>query len=151
MDLSPATVPSVLDALAVELRDLAGPLVGLTSLAPGADQLFASAVIAAGGAIVFVRPCDRIEDSFSTETLPEFRRLRALAAETISMPYDECSEAAYEAAGFAIADDCDVLLAVWNGEPAPPGTRGGTSDVVAHRRAAGRPVVVIWPEGAARG
>ncbi|MDT3396825.1 hypothetical protein RKE29_09245 [Streptomyces sp. B1866] len=37
----------------------------------------------------------------------------------------------------------------WNGQP-PTGKGGGAADVVAQARAAGIPVDVVWPDGAAR-
>jgi hypothetical protein len=45
-------------------------------------------------------------------------------------------------------DRSDVLLAVWDGQPARG--PGGTGDVVAYARARGTPVEVVWPAGAAR-
>jgi hypothetical protein len=43
---------------------------------------------------------------------------------------------------------CDVLVAVWDGQPAAD--RGGTAAVVAQAQALALPVVVVWPDGAAR-
>jgi hypothetical protein len=50
------------------------------------------------------------------------------------------------AGGRAVVDRSDVLMAVWDGQPA----RGlaGTADVGAYARERGVPVEVIWPEGA---
>jgi hypothetical protein len=42
-----------------------------------------------------------------------------------------------------VADDCDVLVAVWDGEEA--WSSGGTGDIVAHARRIGRRIVHIQP------
>lgn len=124
------------------------PIVGLTSLAPGADQAFAWAVAAAGGDLVFVRPCARIEGSIPEGNLAHFRAARDLAVEVVELPFGEPSEDAYLAAGEYIADNVDLLVAVYDGQPS--GGRGGTGDIVERRQAAGRPLVVVWPPGSAR-
>lgn len=129
------------------LAALETPLIGLSSLAPGADQIFAEAILAAGGELVFVQPCEQIERSFSAELLPDFRALRDQASSVVAMPFVEPTDEAYEAAGFHVADVVDLLVAVWNGGPS--GGRGGTADVVLRRGE--RSATVVWPEGSARG
>ena len=52
------------------------------------------------------------------------------------------------AAGKAIAERSDLVLAVWDGRPA--GGLGGTADVVKYARERGTTVAVIWPDGCAR-
>jgi hypothetical protein len=52
--------------------------------------------------------------------------------------------------GRAVGDRSNVLVAVWDGQPARG--LGGTADVVvAYARERGVLVQVIWPEGATRG
>lgn len=125
-------------------------LIGLTSLAAGADQIFAQAVLDVGGEVRVVLPSDNIEKSFSEEAARDaFRSLLSCARETTKMPFAQPGEDAYWAAGQAIADRCDLLLAVWDGQPA--GGLGGTGDVVRYARERGKDVQVIWPEGCTRG
>jgi hypothetical protein len=57
-------------------------------------------------------------------------------------------EDAYEAAGRWIATESEVLIAVWDGQPARG--RGGTADTVSYARILDREVHVIWPEGMTR-
>jgi hypothetical protein len=52
-------------------------------------------------------------------------------------------QAAFLAAGIRIAEECEVLLAVWDGEGARGS--GGTGDIVARARAIGRTVVHRQP------
>ena len=133
----------------LQLRALDEPLVGLTSLAAGADQIFAEAVLQAGGQLSVVLPSDQIETSFQEPSaLARFERLMERADEITRMPFDEPGEEAYWEAGRTIVERSDLLLAVWDGEPA--GGLGGTADVVAYARERGTVVTVIWPEGCER-
>ena len=43
-----------------------------------------------------------------------------------------------------VADRCDLLIAVWDGQPAQG--LGGTGDVVRYAREIGREVLVVWPD-----
>jgi hypothetical protein len=47
-----------------------------------------------------------------------------------------------------VVEASELLVAVWDGEPARG--LGGTADVVAYAREGAIPVEVIWPEGATR-
>jgi hypothetical protein len=61
----PEAWPWVAGVLRAELGKLAPPLVGVTSLAVGADQLFAKLVLERGGEIHAVLPFSDIERSFT--------------------------------------------------------------------------------------
>jgi len=125
------------------------PFVGLTSLAAGADQIFAAAVLQAGGQLSVVLPSDRIETSFQDPSdLARFQELIARADEIIRMPFSEPGEEAYWTAGQAIAERSDLVVAVWDGRPS--GGLGGTADVVKYARGRGTRVAVIWPDGCER-
>jgi len=52
------------------------------------------------------------------------------------------------AASKVMIDAADELFAVWDGKSARG--HGGTADVVAYARHQGKPVRVIWPDGAQR-
>lgn len=125
------------------------PLTGMTSLAEGADQIFATIVLSLGGQLAVVVPAKHYEQSFATEAaLLRFRELRAAASQLIELPFKEPSEAAYWAAGREIVARCDVLFAVWDGLPAAG--LGGTADVVRHAEHLGKEVIRIWPAGSRR-
>ncbi len=125
-----------------------GPFTGMTSLAEGADQLFAELVLKAGGSLHAVIPARGYETTFSGHALDTYHRLLGAATETTRLPFEAPDEAAFHAAGTYIVEHCDLLVAVWDGRPARG--LGGTGDAVAHARALGREVLVSWPQGVER-
>lgn len=149
--LSPVTRRRVAQEIAAALLRLDGaePILGLSSLAAGADQCFALAVLAAGGRIHAVLPSEGYEGTFvSHEDRRQYLSLLSLSDEPTTLAFPHPDEDAYLAAGKHVADNCDVLLAIWDGQPAAG--RGGTGDIVAYARARGVEVHVIWPEGSTR-
>jgi len=146
--LTSATESSIRTSIADYLKSKTDP-IGVTSLAEGADQIFAEQVVAAGGALEVVVPADHYEDSFQTDSARDnYRRLRTVSKAVIQLDFTKPSEDAYWAAGKKIAEECDELLAVWDGKPAVG--HGGTGDVVDYARKIGKTVVIIWPDGASR-
>jgi hypothetical protein len=125
-----------------------GPVTGLSSLAAGADHLFAQLVLAAGHQLHAVIPCRGYEATFNPGNLAVYRELRAAAAEVTELDFIEPSESAFDAAGKYVIEHCDLLVAVWDGQPAHG--LGGTGDAVAHARALGHDVLISWPEGIRR-
>jgi len=149
--LSAATQVAVAGAFSAWLRRLDnGCLEGVCSLAVGTDQIFARALMAAGGRLHVIVPCEGYVSTFTTkEALSSYLELLASSVSRRELPYRSPSEEAFMAAGRAVADQCDLLLAVWDGAPA--GGLGGTADVVLYAQDSGKPVEVIWPAGATRG
>lgn len=148
--LSPSTRRNVAAAIAKILTEHADDtLVGLSSLAQGADQLFAFAILAAGGELHAVIPSERYEQSFTTDQARmTCTALLALAGEVTILSNAEPNEDAYLAAGHHVADQCELLIAVWDGQGAA--SKGGTGDVVDYARNRATNVEVVWPEGATR-
>jgi FxsC-like protein len=141
----------VYDALLAALKDhLDGEaLWGVTCLADGADQLFARAVLAVDGRFEVVLPAaDYRERVVTAQNLPDFDDLLHEAASVSYMPFGRANRRAYAAASAEMLRRCDVVLAVWDGEPSR--RLGDTAHVVATARRLGRPVVVCWPAGALR-
>ena len=64
------------------------------------------------------------------------------------LDFTESTSESHMAASELMISMVDELFAVWDQQPARG--YGGTADVVAHARARGRPVRVIWPAGATR-
>lgn len=138
----PEAWPWVAKVIRDELARIAPPLVGVTSLAVGADQLLARLVLERGGMIHAVLPFADIERSFSAEHVPAYRELaRQAAVEVLDTPGTD--EDAYLAAGRRVVELSDILLAVWNGKPAKG--KGGTADVVAYAIRRGVPLIHIDP------
>jgi hypothetical protein len=143
-------VERTLDELAGP-KDRSVPLVAVSSLAEGADRLVAQAVLARpDGRLVAVLPMEPsvyAEDFVDDASRAAFEALATAADEVVIVPTDPgdpTREAAYERAGRAVLDRCDVLLALWDGEPGRG--RGGTAELVEEARRRGRRVIVIGVE-----
>ncbi|MGW4344787.1 hypothetical protein ACWEL8_06775 [Streptomyces sp. NPDC004690] len=130
------------------LAETAAPLIGYGSLAEGADQIFAREMLAAGGSLHVVVPANGYEGTFPEAHRSTYFALLDQAAEVTRLPYSEPSEEAYDAAGQWVAQHCEVLIAVWDGQPSRG--LGGTADAVAHALKLNRTLRVIWPAGVSR-
>jgi hypothetical protein len=119
-----------------------------TSLAAGADQLVARAVLHEGGSIHAIVPSANYEATLDGDDLIAYNELLGEADQVTQLDFREPSEEAYWAAGKEIVDRSDLLIAIWDGKPARG--LGGTGDVVNYARSRGKSVHVIWPSGAVR-
>ncbi|MEN3281871.1 MAG: hypothetical protein V7607_3011 [Solirubrobacteraceae bacterium] len=147
-DLPEPTCKLVSAAIAIHLARF-DSIDGISSLAEGADQIFAEQVLMAGGALTAVVPSAHYGRSFATTNgSAAYRRLRALAREVIELPFSSPSEEAYWAAGQRLVGLAEELLAVWDGTPSQG--VGGTADVVALARERGVPTTIVWPPGSRR-
>ena len=124
------------------LDQISGPLVAVTSLAIGADQLLAQLVLARGGTVRAILPFEDIERTFEKDALLEYRRLVNQSDVEVLPPHDT-DEDAYLAAGQRVADLADVMIAVWDGQPAKG--KGGTADIVRYSLERNVPLVHINP------
>jgi hypothetical protein len=117
------------------------PFLILSALAEGADRLIAKVAmdeLKADLIAVLPMPADEYENDFQTEeSKVEFREFldRALHVRTVEVPagdawktHGEPRNVQYARAGATIADQAQVLLAIWDGKSAR-GT-GGTGDLV---------------------
>ncbi|MFD6231247.1 hypothetical protein ACFWFZ_30945 [Streptomyces sp. NPDC060232] len=147
--LPDAVLGHVESGLRAVLGGREGPLEALSSLADGADQLFAAVALECGADLTVVIPSEDYEEAFEgTEALDRYQRLRRRATQEIRMGFARSTDEAYYAAGTYIADSCDRLVAVWDGRPARG--HGGTAEIVAYARSLGKPVTVLWREGVSR-
>jgi hypothetical protein len=117
-------------------------LIGISSLAQGADQLFAHRVIDLGGLLEVVIPSAEYERTFPPRIRLEFYKLLRMASTVRILPFDRPSQDAFLEAGKEIVRTADVVTAIWDGEPAEG--LGGTADVVLYAESIGRRVDVIW-------
>lgn len=121
-------------------------VVGITSLAEGADQLFARAILDRGGELDALVPSHEYRSLRAD--LAEYDRLLARAHWVTRLPFRADGPAAHMAASLVMVERSNLVLAVWDGQPAR--SFAGTADVVAYARQIQVPVTVIWPPGAAR-
>lgn len=150
MDLTDESVPLVRAELRGLLAEYSDDLTGVSCIAAGSDTLFAEEVTAAGGRLVVVIPSqDYRATKVKPDHAPVFDHLAEAAAEVLTLPNETANRSAYEAANAELLKRADRLAAVWDGTP-PSGKSGGTADTVEAARAAGLPVDVVWPDGAAR-
>ena len=124
------------------------PLEVLSSLAVGADQMFAEVALAHGARLTAVLPSADYERTFATDERVLYRRLLERAHRHVVLDHAEVSDEAYYEAGTWIADHSDLILAVWDGRPARG--HGGTGEIVDYARRRGTPVSVIWKDGVER-
>ncbi|MGQ0614625.1 MAG: tetratricopeptide repeat-containing protein [Planctomycetaceae bacterium] len=146
-ELPPGSVPLVQEALRGIVGSRTPPfqLVALGSLAEGADRIVATALLQAYPAaslrvILPLEVDDYLSDFATEESKREFRALLA-RAEEIRFTDPAPRPDAYARAGRAVADGCDLLLALWDGGPARG--PGGTAGTVAYARERGRAVRIL--------
>jgi len=103
--------------------------VGITSLAIGADQLYAEVLRKANVPYIAVIPSNGYAITFqNTNDLDHYHALLRNASEKLQLPFEKPSETAFYEAGKQIVRLSDMLLAIWNDQPAKG--LGGTGDIV---------------------
>ena len=147
-NLVPTCIPLVRKGILDVLGQVPTPVVGVTCLAPGADQVFARAVLDSGGEVEVVLPALDYRDRLKPHQVDEYDELRSRATVVSVLPLQFSGRTAYVAANQRMLAGVDLLIAVWDGQP---GGRGGTGEVVEEAQASGVPVEVVWPDGAKRG
>jgi hypothetical protein len=130
-----------------------GRLRLVSALAEGADRLAAAAALEADVALDAVLPFSAEEykrDFHQAASREEFHDLLRQAESVLVLDGAAgVRDQAYEAAGKALLDNCDLLMAVWDGQLGRG--RGGTREVVEDAVRRGIPVVTVSPDGRAAG
>ncbi|MEU2428688.1 hypothetical protein ABZ611_04060 [Streptomyces sp. NPDC007861] len=126
----------------------AAELVGVSCIADGPDAWFAQAVLDHGGRIEVVLPAEQYRADLPDWHHPTYDELLRQGTEVHRTGLDGSGSHAHMAGSELLVDLVDVLLAVWDGQPARG--YGGTADVVTYAESKGVPVRVLWPEGATR-
>jgi hypothetical protein len=150
-----AALDAVREAPGLDLE--APPRAVLVSpLAAGADQLVAEEALAQGYELAvplpyekdaYVRELSAIDDAAAQAARERFPRLYERAVSRLEVdaepeaPDAERPGRPYEALGRLVVENCDLLLAVWDGGPG--GGRGGTAHVVKTAHAVGLAVLRI--------
>ena len=130
------------------LKVTPSPIIGVSSLAAGADQLVAEEILAAGGRLHVVIPSSDYERTMSGPDLTTYRRLLHLAEHVTDLHYPTANEEAFDAAGRWVVEHCQTLIAVWDGQPARG--KGGTAYAVAYAKQLGLTIHIIWPPNTPR-
>jgi hypothetical protein len=150
-DIAPGTLDLLRTRVLEALRELAAthphtPLVLLTALAPGADQLCAEVALELGLNLRLPLPLPQdiyLEQFVHPEDRARFLRLAA-AGEVIHLPvasgiseadlrtHESARQQQYSLLGRYLALHSHVLLALWDGQEAEG--PGGTAEVVRHHR-----------------
>jgi len=128
-----------------------------SALAEGADRIVAEVVLEKKDAVIqTVLPLlqEEYEEDFEAEgSRDEFRRLlqkdplpirlkqRRLLEECLPEQELEQRRNAYYNGGKYIVDECDILIAIWDGQPSKG--RGGTYDIIEYARHVQRPLIII--------
>jgi hypothetical protein len=142
----PEKVGNLLRSLIDSLRtEVSGRLVGYSSVAIGADTLFAEACLSS--AIPWSALLPRPEDDFKSDfDQPDWEKTVGLlrqATRVHTLPSTKDRDLAYLECGLSTVEESDLMIAVWDGKPSR-GT-GGTAEVVAHARALAKPLILVRP------
>jgi hypothetical protein len=117
-----------------------GDVVAVSALAEGADTLFAEAALSMDLPLEVVRPFRDYAGDFRHGTSRRrYRSLVAAARKETRLGFTARSSLAYEGAMRWVVENCDVLVAAWDGAPARG--PGGTASAVEHARRVGRRVI----------
>ncbi len=128
------------EAVRGQIRELSAafpntPVVMLSSLAKGADQICAQVATEEGIELIAVlpMPLEEYEKDFEGKDLSELKRLAGLAGSVFVTPFEEPErdgrDFLYRQAGICVARHSHVLIALWDGtEPVRGGC--GTNEIV---------------------
>ena len=147
-DLTERTARLVSSALHAALAPYGPGLVGVSCLAPGADQIFARTVLDLGGRLHAVVAARGYRETLPPDARREYDDVLGRASSVHALPYALPGPESYAAANKAMLRGVTHLIAVWDGMPARG--RGGTAEAVEEARRRAIPVDVMWPAGALR-
>lgn len=125
-------------------------IVGISAIATGADTLFAQEIEKVNGDLKIILPfnADEYTKDFGTpDSLREFERLKKMYKNDLKINSEALPEQPdarnelYLANGKRIADEADILLAVWDGKDAAG--IGGTGDIVNYAKKLNKEVHII--------
>jgi hypothetical protein len=143
LDNAGVIAPAVTKALESLRQETKGEWVALSSVATGGDQLFIGQARALGLSWYAILPLPRAE--FARDFSPsEWQVVEATLeqAENVRVITENGSrEDAYLDCGMETVNGSDVLLAVWDGDPARG--KGGTADVIDYAKSIGKPILIV--------
>lgn len=117
-------------------------VVALFGMAEGADTLFAEAALDLGIPLhAILAHANFIEHFPPGPARHLYQDVLSRCQQIHTLPFNHPSNEAYMAVGRWLADNSDILVAAWNGQPAAG--KGGTGDVVYYAQCIGRPVIHV--------
>lgn len=148
-DLIRGKVRAVLAGIEAHFSNINHILKVISPLAEGADRLVAQEVLFFNGCpgineMLVVLPLeihDYMNDFKTIESKMEFEELTDLAREIVTLKEAPTRKDAYYQVGKYVVDECNVLIAIWDGEPSRG--KGGTAEIVDYAKSIGREVVWI--------
>lgn len=116
---------------------------GWSSLAAGADQIFAEVALSYGNGHTAVLPGGaQYRETFSERDLLKFDALLATSRSRRRLR-GKADGALFRKAGELVVRSVELMIFVWDGDPAAG--EGGTADIVAYARTKKRPLIWLDP------
>lgn len=126
------------------LSQYSQPLTGITSLAIGGDQLFATTILRHRGMLEIIIPFSGYELTFAAGNERQmYYRLLNSASKIEVLEKIGSDEDAYFEAGKQVVKLSDLLITVWNGKPAAG--LGGTGDIVKYAKGLHKKIIHLNP------
>lgn len=141
-----ATAAYVARAFQTILRQLrkehSSEIIALSGLAEGADTIFAEQALEQHIPLEAIIAAEDLQETFAPgPARARFLYLCARSQHIHTLPFGCADPLAYTALGRALVDRSDLVIAAWDGRPAPD--LGGTGGVVAYARERGRPLIHV--------
>ena len=133
-------IRGALDALR---KEVAGEWIALSSIAGGSDQHFVQQARVVNLSWHAILPLPRAEfaNDFTAEEWSAVEKMLAAADHVRIISENGDRKDSYLDCGIETVNGADVLLAVWDGEPARG--KGGTADVIEYAQSIGKPIMII--------
>jgi hypothetical protein len=135
------SISAALDGLTARF----GSISAISSLAKGSDTAFVRELVRRKipFRLVLPFPKERFKADFEPKDWQDVEPLMTQAIHVEEVTGAESDEEAYMNAGIRIVDLADIIVAVWDGQPADG--FGGTGDVVSYARALHKPLQCLNP------
>jgi hypothetical protein len=134
---------AITTALEALRKEAPGEWLALSSVADGSDQMFVARAHSLGLSWHAILPLPKAEfqKDFSSADWNAVETMLAGAEHVRVITENGTREDAYLDCGMETVNGADVLLAVWDGQPARG--KGGTADVVHYAKSLGKAVIII--------
>jgi conflict system pore-forming effector with SLATT domain len=139
------TAGAIREELAFLRKLIPGEWIALSSIAQGGDRLFVKEARQMGLSWHAILPLPRAEfaSDFTPDDWSAVEKTLDTADHVHIVSENGDRKDSYLDCGIETANGSDVLLAVWDGDPARG--KGGTADVVQYAQSIGKPVIIVNP------